>query len=149
MLSSLPRIERMELEMKGESNPDEDSDEEEIKWPKHLAGMKLGSITQRILSDGSLEVKHLPDRKKMLDKIGFDWGDARQFLDVPFLKAMCALFGYCLVRGDLFLDEDYIMPGDKPWPASALAGFELGQAVKRFRELQNFFEAYHTEKISY
>ena len=138
-------IERMELEMKGESNPDEDSDEEEIKWPEHLAGMKLGSITQRI-RDGSLEVKHLPDRKKMLDKIGFDWGDERQFLDVPFEKTMCALFGYYLVRGDLFVYEDYVMPGDKPWPA-ALAGFELGQAVKRIRELQNFFEAYHPEKV--
>jgi hypothetical protein len=135
-------IERMELEMQG--GVDEKTDDE-AKWPEHLACMKLGSITTRI-REGSLEVKHLPDRKKQLDKIKFDWGDERKFLDVPFEKTMCAMFGYFLVRGDLFVYEDFAMPGDKPWP-SALAGFELGKAVKRIRELQNFFEAYHPEKV--
>jgi hypothetical protein len=140
-------IERMELEMKGEAGSDSDDSEDTdgVKWPEHLAGMKLGSITERI-RDGSLEVKHLPNRKKMLDKINFDWGDERKFLDVPFEKTMCAMFGYYLVRGDLFVYEDFNMPGDKPWPF-ALAGFELGKAVKRIRELQNFFEAYHPEKV--
>lgn len=139
-------IERMELEMKGETDSEEDEeDSETVKWPEHLVGMKLGSIAERI-RDGSLEVKHLPDRKAMLDKIDFDWGDGRKFLDVPFEKTMCAMFGYYLVRGDLFVYEDFVMPGDKPWP-SILAGFELGQAVKRIRELQNFFEAYHPEKV--
>lgn len=139
-------IERMEMEMRGEAGSDDDSDDaDNIKWPEHLAGMKLGSIVKRI-RDGSLEVKHLPDRKKMLDKIKFDWGNERRFLDVPFEKTMCAMFGYYLVRGDLFVYEDFVMPGDKPWP-SALAGFELGKAVKRIRELQNFFEAYHPEKV--
>ncbi len=136
-------IERMELEMQGELG--DSSDSEDTKWPEHLAGMKLGSITKRI-RDGSLEVKHLPERKKMLDSIDFDWGDERSFLDIPFEKTMCAMFAYFLVRGDLFVYEDFVMPGDKPWPA-ALAGFELGKAVKRFRELQNFFEAYHPEKV--
>lgn len=136
-------IERMELEMQGELG--DSSDSEDTKWPEHLAGMKLGSITERI-RDGSLEVKHLPERKKMLDSIDFDWGDERSFLDIPFEKTMCAMFAYFLVRGDLFVYEDFVMPGDKPWPA-ALAGFELGKAVKRIRELQNFFEAYHPEKV--
>ena len=135
-------IERMELEMQGGA---EEKADDEAKWPEHLALMKLGSITSRI-RDGSLEVKHLPDRKKQLDKIKFDWGDERKFLDVPFEKVMCAMFGYFLVRGDLFVYEDFVMPGDKPWP-SALAGFELGKAVKRIRELQNFFEAHHSEKV--
>ncbi len=140
-------IERMELELKGElpEDPEESDDENAVKWPEHLAGMKLGHITSRI-QDGSLEVKHLPDRKKQLDKIGFDWGDERKWLDVPFEKSMCAMFAYFLVRGDLFVYEDFVMPGDKPWP-KALAGFELGQAIKRIRELQNFFEAYHPEKV--
>ena len=137
-------IERMELEMQGESAKDS-VDADSIKWPEHLAGMRIGTITQRI-RDGSLEVKHLPDRKKQLDEISFDWGDEKKFLDVPFEKTMCAMFGYFLVRGDLFVYEDFVMPGDKPWPA-ALAGFELGKAVKRIRELQNFFEAYHPEKV--
>lgn len=136
-------IERMELEMQGELG--DSSDSEETKWPEHLAGMKLGSITERI-RDGSLEVKHLPERKKMLDSIDFDWGDERSFLDIPFEKTMCAMFAYFLVRGDLFVYEDFVMPGDKPWP-TALAGFELGKVVKRIRELQNFFEAYHPEKV--
>jgi len=137
-------IERMELELSG-GVPEAEEDEDSVKWPEHLSSMKLGHITSRI-RDGSLEVRHLEERKSQLDKIGFDWGSDRKFLDVPFEKSMCAMFAYFLVRGDLFVYEDFVMPGDKPWP-KALAGFELGKAVKRIRELQNFFEAYHPEKV--
>lgn len=115
-------------------------------WPEHLAGMQLGSIVQRI-RDGSLEVKHLPERKAQLDALGFDWGDEKYFIDVPFEKAMCAMYAYYMIRGDLFVYEDFVMPDEDPWP-EALAGYELGQAVKRLRQLQNFLEAYHSEKVS-
>jgi len=140
-------IERIELEMSGSTLAESDENESNINalWPEHLAGMKLGTIVSRIC-DGSLEVKHLSERKKALDAIGFDWGDERQFLDIPFEKAMCAMFAYFLVRGDLFVYEDFVMPGEKPWP-KALAGYELGKVVVRIRQLQNFFEAYHPEKV--
>lgn len=116
------------------------------EWPEHLSGMQLGFIVKRI-RDGSLEVKHLPERKAKLDALGFDWGDDRYFIDVPFEKAMCAMYAYYLVRGDMFVYEDFVLPNDDPWP-EALAGFEIGKAVKRIRELQNFLEAYHPEKVS-
>jgi hypothetical protein len=143
-------IERMELMMSSSVSGDDVEELSELSgdkpnWPEHLAGMKLGTIASRIC-DGSLEVKHLPERKKLLDNIGFDWGDQRKFIDVPFEKAMCAMFAYFLIRGDLFVYEDFEMPGEKPWPV-ALAGYKLGEAVKRLRELQNFFEAYHPEKV--
>lgn len=115
-------------------------------WPEHLAGMKLGQIVSRI-RDGGLEVKHLPERKARLDKIGFDWGDPRRFIDVPFEKVMCALYGYYMIRGDTFVKPEFIIPEEHPWP-SVLAGFELGPAVVRLRELQNFLEAYHPVKMS-
>jgi Helicase associated domain len=115
------------------------------KWPEHLAGMALGRIVGRI-RDGSLEVKHLPERKAQLDAMEFDWGDPKYFIDVPFEKAMCAMYAYYLVRGDLFVAEDFVMPDEDPWP-QALAGYEIGKAVKRLRELQNFLEAYHNDKI--
>lgn len=118
----------------------------EIEWPEHLEGMRLGDIVKR-MRDGSLEVKHLPERKAQLDKIGFDWGDDKYFLDVAFEKAMCAMYAFYMVRGDMFVSPDYVMPDEDPWPR-ALAGYELGKAVKRIRELQNFFEAFHTEKVS-
>jgi len=118
----------------------------EVEWPEHLAGMKLGNIVARI-RDGSLEVKHLPERKKQLDDIDFDWGDPKYFIDIPFEKAMCAMYAYYLVRGDMFVPSDFVMPDEDPWPR-ALAGYEVGQAVKRLRELQNFMEAYHSEKVS-
>lgn len=117
----------------------------EVSWPEHLGGMRLGNIVMRI-RDGSLEVKHLPERKKQLDAIDFEWGDPRYFLDVPFEKAMCAMYAYYLVRGDMFVPQEFVMPDEEPWP-TALAGFEIGKAVKRIRELQNFFEAYHPEKL--
>ena len=82
-------------------------------WPEHLAGMQLGSIVQRI-RDGSLEVKHLPERKVQLDVLGFDWGDDRYFIDVPFEKAMCAMYAYYMIRGVLFVYEDFVMPDEDP-----------------------------------
>ena len=115
------------------------------KWPEHLAGMGIGGLVTRI-RDGSLEVKHLPERKAQLDAIGFDWGDPKHFIDIPFEKAVCAMYAYYLIRGDLFVAEDFIMPDEDPWP-QALAGYEIGKAVRRLRELQNFLEAYHTEKV--
>mmetsp|Transcript_27221 Transcript_27221/g.56200 ORF Transcript_27221/g.56200 Transcript_27221/m.56200 type:complete len:961 (+) Transcript_27221:286-3168(+) len=132
----------------------EDEDEMESKfsvvassdWPEHLAGMKLGQIVSRI-REGGLEVKHLPERKARLDEIGFDWGDPKRFVDVPFEKAMCALYAYFMVRGDTFVKADFVMPNEQPWP-KALAGYELGKEVQRLRELQNFLEAYHPVKMS-
>lgn len=118
----------------------------EVKWPEHLAEMPLGNIVAR-MRDGSLEVKHVPERKKQLDAIGFDWGDPKYFIDVPFEKAMCAMYAYYLVRGDMFVPFDFKMPDEDPWPR-ALAGYEIGAAVQRIRELQNFLEAYHPEKVS-
>jgi hypothetical protein len=130
-------IQRMESELQSTSK--------EHEWPEHLAGMKLGAIVNRI-RDGSLEVKHLQERKVQLDAIGFDWGDPQRFIDVPFEKAMCAMFAYFLIRGDLFVYEDFVIPHDEPWP-SVLGGYELGKVVRRIQELQHFFEAYHPEKV--
>mmetsp|Transcript_6220 Transcript_6220/g.15388 ORF Transcript_6220/g.15388 Transcript_6220/m.15388 type:complete len:1098 (+) Transcript_6220:302-3595(+) len=124
----------------------EDISSNEIEWPEYLEGMRLGDIVKR-MRDGSLEVKHLPERKAKLDAINFDWGDERYFLDVPFEKAMCAMYAFYMIRGDMFVPPDYVMPDEDPWPR-ALAGYELGKAVKRIRELQNFFEAFHVEKVS-
>lgn len=118
----------------------------EVDWPEHLGGMLLGNIVTRI-RDGSLEVKHIPERKAQLDAVDFDWGDPKYFIDIPFEKAMCAMFAYYLVRGDMFVPDDFIMPDQDPWP-QALAGYDIGKAVTRIRELQNFFEAYHPEKVS-
>jgi hypothetical protein len=118
----------------------------EVDWPEHLAGMQLGNIVARI-RDGSLEVKHLSERKAQLDAIGFDWGDAKYFIDIPFEKAMCAMYAYYLVRGDMFVPASFLMPDEDPWP-QALAGYKIGEAAQRLRELQNFMEAYHPEKVS-
>jgi hypothetical protein len=115
-------------------------------WPEHLSGMQLGGIVRRI-RDGSLEVKHIAERKKKLDKIGFDWGKEAHFLEIPFEKAMCAFYAYYLIRGDMFVYEDFVMLDEDPWP-QALAGYEIGKTVKRIRELQHFLEAYHPEKVS-
>jgi hypothetical protein len=114
-------------------------------WPEHLAGMKLGRLVAR-MRDGDLEVKHLPERKAKLDEIGFDWGDPKRFIDVPFDKVMCALYAYFMIRGDTNVVRDFVMPGEQPWPR-VLEGYELGAAAHRLRELQNFLEAYHPVKM--
>lgn len=134
----------------------EDEDDESLEskfsvtasndWPEHLAGMRLGQIVTR-MRDGGLEVKHLPDRKAQLDEIGFDWGDPRQFIDVPFEKVMCALYAFYMIRGDTNVMADFIMPDEHPWP-TVFSGFELGKAVVRLRQLQNSLEAYHPVKVS-
>jgi len=115
-----------------------------IAWPPHLFGLELGSIVRRI-REGDVEVMTDPDKKAALDSIGFDWGDEERFLDIPFEKAMCALFAYFQIRGDLFVYDDFIMPADEPWPR-ILEGFELGKIVFKIREKQHFFEKYYPEK---
>mmetsp|Transcript_37679 Transcript_37679/g.82549 ORF Transcript_37679/g.82549 Transcript_37679/m.82549 type:complete len:1014 (-) Transcript_37679:79-3120(-) len=159
-------IERLERDIQSSLSTDDDDDggdedgmidemvdgktsaivEPTITWPEHLSGMPLGNIVRRI-RDGSLEVKHLRERKRRLDAIGFDWGDPKKFLDVPFEKAMCAMLAYYQIRGDMMVTADFVIPGEVPWP-QALAGYELGRTVVRIRELQNFFEAYHTDKVA-
>ena len=57
------------------------------------------------------------------------------------------MYAYYMVRGDLFVYEEFVMPDEDPWP-QALAGYEIGKAVNRIREMQNFMEAYHPEKVS-
>ena len=135
---------------------DEDQDDDALEnkfsvvastdWPEHLGGMTLGRIVRR-MRDGDLEVKHLPERKAKLDAIGFDWGDPKRFIDVPFDKCMCALYAYYMIRGDTAVVKDFVMPGEQPWP-KVLEGFELGAVVVRLRELQNFLEAYHPVKMT-
>lgn len=115
-------------------------------WPEHLAGMRLGGIVRRI-RDGSLEVKHSTSRRRALDALGFEWGDPKLFIDVPFEKTMCALLAYFQIRGDTMVYEDYVVPDEVPWP-EILGGYELGEAVLRIRQLQNFFEAYHPDKVA-
>lgn len=115
------------------------------EWPEHLSEMQLGHIFRRI-RDGSLEVKHLPERKAKLDAIDFDWGDPEYYIDVPFEKAMCAFLAYYLIRGDMFVYDDFVIPDEEPWP-TVFAGHALGKVAKRVRELQNYIEAYHPEKV--
>jgi hypothetical protein len=146
------RLSPFELAAMNGDSPDEVESIERLEgglpsdWPDHLAGMKLGQIVSRI-REGGLEVKHLPERKAQLDEIGFDWGDPKRFIDVPFEKVMCALYAYFMIRGDTFVKNDFIMPAEQPWP-TILVGFELGKAVTRLRQLQNFLEAYHPVKMS-
>ena len=130
----------------GESLENEFSVVAHDDWPVHLGGMNLGRIVTR-MREGALEVKHLPERKARLDAIGFDWGDPRRFIDVPFEKVLCMLYAFFMIRGNTAVTHDFVMPDEEPWP-TIFAGYELGAAVKRLRELQNFLEAYHFEKVS-
>lgn len=92
-----------------------------------LIELAVGGHVRRI-RDGDLEVKHIPERKAKLDEIGFDWGDPKRFIDVPFDKCMCAIYAYYMIRGDTSVEKDFVMPSEQPWPR-VLAGFELGAAV--------------------
>jgi hypothetical protein len=44
------------------------------------------------------------------------------------------MYVYYLIRGDMFVYEDFLlMPDEDPCP-EVLAGYELGKAVRRLRE---------------
>ena len=127
------RLSPFELAAMNDDSPDdlddidgpweEDEDDESLEskfsvvasndWPEHLGGMKLGQIVSRI-REGGLEVKHLPERKAQLDKIGFDWGNPKRFIDVPFEKVMCALYAYFMIRRDTFVRPNYIIQEENP-----------------------------------
>eukprot|EP00591_Stephanopyxis_turris_P001962 CAMPEP_0195524990 /NCGR_PEP_ID=MMETSP0794_2-20130614/25162_1 /TAXON_ID=515487 /ORGANISM="Stephanopyxis turris, Strain CCMP 815" /LENGTH=947 /DNA_ID=CAMNT_0040655341 /DNA_START=72 /DNA_END=2915 /DNA_ORIENTATION=+ len=134
-------------DLDGASNaPMSSSSDVSIDWPPHLVGLELGSIVRRI-REGDVEVKTDPERRKALDEINFTWGNEDLFIDIPFEKVMCALFAYYQIRGDLFVYEDFVLPGEDPWPKS-LAGYELGKMVFKLREKQDFFETNYPEKKS-
>lgn len=57
------------------------------------------------------------------------------------------LYAYFMIRGNTRVVHDFVMPDEEPWP-TIFTGFELGAAVVRLRELQNFLEAYHPAKMS-
>jgi len=116
-------------------------------WPAHLATMNLSSLTRRI-RQGDLEVAHIPSRKAQLDALDFPFGLVESFLEIPFDKTLCALYAYHSIRGDLFVERDFLVPADDPWPAS-LRGFPLGDAVFYLRKKQKFIETHHPPRKMY
>ena len=93
--------------------------------------MKLGEITHRIRI-GDVPVGHDPERKAMLDKIGFDWGNTSKYINAPFARVLAATYAYKKIRGDLCVERDFEIPEYDPWPA-VLGGFELGHYVNEIR----------------
>ncbi|GAB5365859.1 hypothetical protein AAMO2058_001094700 [Amorphochlora amoebiformis] len=106
-------------------------------WPEHLWGLKLGHRVNRIRNDAY--IKGRPDRKKVLDDLGFEW-DTR---DVSWRVTLETLKLYKVLVTDkreskkgkaaeLRVPQTFIVPSQPPWPELAW-GMQLGQRCSKIR----------------
>jgi hypothetical protein len=116
-----------------------------IVWPSYMKGMALGEIVEGI-QEGNLGCRYDRAQKKVLDKLEFDWGDPAKVIPVPFAKMLCALHAYGMVRGEMLIPSDFVVPPDLPWPP-ALVGFPLGKYNDKLRVKKDMMFKYHEERF--
>jgi len=117
------------------------------EWPAHLQGMRLGQITRRT-REGDNTVAFDPVLREAYEDIDFEWRfDADEFLGVPFERFMCGLLVFHMVRSDLCVTWDYVVPDHDPWPR-VLHGMELGRMTNVVRSKRKLLaEKYPRKKM--
>jgi hypothetical protein len=94
-------------------------------FPKHCVGLDLGDAVMSIRI-GDTDAFDDPTRRKMLDDMGFDWGDRRKYLQFRFVPMWLALRQYFYLEGDTFVDPDFVIPHSPEWPLW-MCGIPLGK----------------------
>ena len=108
-----------------------------------------GAQTNTFFAPASLARSCKGDReqKKALNAINFDWGDDSRFIKTEggFAKVLSGLYAYNKIRGDLCVDENFLIPAYDPWPEN-LANFKLGKAVFKLRPQWEMIQEEHPLK---
>ena len=97
-------------------------------WPEEAWGLNLGSSVHNIRTQESFVRGH-PERRALLDELGFEWGAGR---DRRWSALCAALRAYCELRGDLLVPKSFVVPAAAPWPEEAW-GLNLGSSVHNIR----------------
>lgn len=104
-------------------------------WPRHLAGLDLAGVCAR-LRTGDIDGRYTPERRKVLDALGFDWREEEhpeeKHLHFNWNKLVTGLYTHKKMLGHCLVDLEWTVPDQKPWPIS-LYGLELGELVNMCR----------------
>jgi hypothetical protein len=96
--------------------------------------MKLGGTVSNIRSSEQF-VKDRPERRQLLDDMGFVWDDfEHRWAEV----ALPALHAYLDLNGHLRVPISFVVPEEAPWPESCW-GMKLGSTVSDIRSSRERF----------
>ncbi|GMF59692.1 unnamed protein product [Phytophthora fragariaefolia] len=104
-------------------------------WPTQTWGLKLGSIVNRVRSQGSYSTQVSRDRAR-LEELGFVWNIIESKWServLPALQTFCKVYGHCRVH------QSFIVPTDADWPEN-LHGLKLGLIVRKIRNPGIYFD---------
>lgn len=110
---------------------------DEEPWPRMLRKLKLGVRIAAVRSAGRY-VKDHPDRKLMLDNLGFEWRIRdntyrQQVVEEQFDQMLEALTLYKQIFSSVEVPAKFVVPEEKPWP-EALWGIPLGTLAANLRK---------------
>jgi len=101
--------------------------EDDMTWPPHVWGLKLGQKVRNIRSVG-VHVKDNQQRVDMLNEIGFVWDDN----EFRWRQSLKALQTYKAVYGALNVPLGFSIPAEEPWEPICW-GVNLGERVHNIR----------------
>lgn len=109
---------------------------EEEPWPRDLEGLRLGIIVDAFRV-GDVDAWDVPERRRRLDAVGFDWGDRDRYLDgIHWHFFLTCLFSFSKIKGSLAIPWDFVVPHEEPWPLP-LRGAKIGTMTNKVRQQEN------------
>jgi hypothetical protein len=114
----------------------------------NISGMPLGQFCQ-LLRQGDYDGFEIPERKKILDELGFQWGDMKSYLHFrffPFLYALRIQYqagGFELSGPPL----DFVTDKDYPYFPFWLSNIPLGQWYQIAKLQRPVLEKFYPERI--
>jgi len=117
------------------------------QYPVHLYGMQLG--------EGVISVRHGdydgfedPPRRKVLDDLGFDWGNIGVYQRYRFVPLLHGLRKYMVEEDHCTPPSDFVVPRDEAfWPVW-MRGMPLGEWAATLRVQQQMVKEYYPERTN-
>lgn len=105
-----------------------------IGFPERLEDMRLGEHVASIRI-GDIDGLEMKSRRKVLDELGFDWGDKSVYQRYRFIPMMLGLKVFRHLYGFPLPHDDFIVPEEPQWPYW-MTGMPLGlwTAVARVQQ---------------
>lgn len=120
------------------------SNKKDRKQYMDLIGMKLGEYVVD-LRVGDVDGFEDSERRKVLDELGFVWGDPLKYLRFRFPAMASALQMYFLYFGTTIMDEKYVIPDTPIWP-EWMIGMELGKWCAIAKIQQNVLRRFYPDR---
>lgn len=110
----------------------------------HLQGLLLGEIVAG-LRIGDIDGYEDPERRKILDVLGFQWGDKAKYLRFRFVPMFLALRIFHHLHGFCLPQHDFIIPDEPQWPYWMI-NMKLGKWASMARQQQKLLELHYPER---